>query len=91
MVGDLATCARELVLAIFRLAVADYVGVAYGHDEPGPDKRTRVNPKVQADAAKFLTSPWATHLGELAGFPAHAVWKCAQPERLRENDLRRAA
>jgi hypothetical protein len=91
VVGDLATCARELVLAVFRLAVADYVGVAYGHDEPGPDKRTRVNPKVQADAAKFLTSPWATHLGELAGFSAHTVWKCAQPERLPENDLRLAA
>ena len=91
MVGDLATCARELVLAVFRLAVADYVGGAYGHDEPGPDKRTRVNPEVQADAAKFLTSPWATHLGELAGFSARTVWKVAQPERLRENDLRRAA
>ncbi|HEV2035108.1 MAG TPA: hypothetical protein VGU71_13080 [Candidatus Dormibacteraeota bacterium] len=91
MVGDLATCARELVLAVFRLAVADYVGVAYGHDEPGPDKRTRVNPKVQSDAAKFLTSPWATHLGELAGFSAHVVWNSSQPERLRENDLRRAA
>jgi hypothetical protein len=91
VVGDLATCARELVLAVFRLAVADYVGIAYGHDEPGPDKRTKVNPKIKADAAKFLTSPWATHLGELAGFSAHAVWKCTQPECLRENDLRRAA
>jgi len=91
MVGDLGPCARELVLAVFRLAVADYVGIAYGHDEPGPDKRTRVNPEAQVDAAKFLTSPWATHLGELAGFSAHTVWKGAQPERLRENDLRRAA
>jgi hypothetical protein len=91
MVGDLATCARELVLAVFRLAVADYVGIVYGHDEPGPNKGTRVNPEVQADAAKFLTSPWSTHLGELAGFSAHTVWKCAQRERLLENDLRRAA
>ncbi len=91
MGGDLSDCARELVLAIFRLAVADYQGVAYGHDEPGPNKYTRINPEVQSEAATFLTSQWAAHLGELAGFSAHAVWKNAQPERLRENDLRRAA
>jgi len=89
--GDLPTCARELVLAVFRLAVADYQGVAYGHDEPGPNKYTRIKPKVQSEAATFLTSEWATHLGELAGFSARTVWKNAQPERLRENGLRRAA
>ena len=91
MGGDLPTCARELVLAVFRLAVSDYQGVAYGHDEPGPNKYTRIKPKVQSEAATFLTSHWATHLGELAGFSARTVWKNAQPERLRENDLRRAA
>ncbi len=52
---------------------------------------TRINPKVQSEAATFLTSLWATHLGELAGFSARTVWRNAQPERLRENDLRRAA
>ena len=91
MSGDLPTCARELVLAVFRLSVADYQGVAYGHDDPGPNKYTRIKPKVQSEAATFLTSLWATHLGELAGFSARTVWKNAQPERLRENDLRRAA
>ena len=91
MVEGLVICARDLVLAIFRLAVADYQGVAYGHDEPGPNKYTGINPKVQSEAAKFLTSPWAAHLGDLAGFSAHTVWKSAQPERLRENVLRRAA
>ncbi len=91
MSGDLPTCARELVLAVFRLAVADYQGVAYGHDEPGPNKYTQINPKVQSEAATFLTSLWATHLGELAGFSAQTVWTNAQPERLRENDVRRAA
>ena len=91
MVEGLAICARDLVLAIFRLAVADHLGVCYGHDEPGPNKYTRINPKVQSDAAQFLTSSWATHLGDLAGFSAHTVWKHAQPERLLENDLRRAA
>ena len=28
--------ARDLVLAIFRLAVCDYLGLSYGHD--GPDR-----------------------------------------------------
>ena len=91
MCGDLPTCARELVLAVFRLAVADYQGVAYGHDGPRPNKYTRINPKVQSEAATFLTSQWATHLGDLAGFSANTVWASAQPDRLRENDLRRAA
>ena len=91
MVEGLAICARDLVLAVFRLAVADYQGFAYGHDGPGPNKYTRIDPKVQSEAAQFLTSSWATHLGDLAGFSAHTVWKSAQPERLRENDLRRAA
>ena len=91
MIEGLAICARDMVLAVFRLAVADYLGVAYGHDEAGPNKYTRIHPKVQSEAAKFLTSSWATHLGDLAGFSAHTVWKSAQPERLRENDLRRAA
>jgi hypothetical protein len=91
MVEGLHICARDLVLAVFRLAVADYLGVAYGHDEAGPNKCARINPEVQSEAAAFLTSQWATHLGELAGFSAHTVWKSAQPERLLENDLRRAA
>ena len=82
MSGDLAIAARELVLAIFRLAFTDYVGVAYGHDEPGPDRHTRIDPKVQAEAATFFTSPWARHLGELAGFSAQTAWNEAQRNRL---------
>ena len=27
--------ARDLILAIFRLAVADYLGLAFSHDGPG--------------------------------------------------------
>ncbi len=91
MNGDLTTAARELVLAVFRLAFADYVGVAHGHDEPGRDRYRRINPDVQAEAAKFLTSPWASHLGDLAGFPARTVWKEAQQHHLQDNGLRRAA
>ena len=32
-------CSRDLVLAILRLAVTDYLGIAYGHDHPVPTKR----------------------------------------------------
>ena len=91
MSDDLALGAQDLVLAVFRLAVSDYLGVAYGHDEPGPDKHTRVNLKVQAHAAKFLTSQWASHLGDLAGLSAQTVWIEAHQERLREDRLRRPA
>jgi len=80
---DLAVSALELVKAVFRLAFCDYVGKAYGHDEPYDDKYTRINPELQAEAATFLTSPWAIHLGDLAGFPALRVWKQAQRDRLR--------
>ena len=83
MNGDLTIAVRDLVLAVFRLAFADYVGVAYGHDEPGPYKYTRINPEIQAEAAEFLTSRWAFHLGDLAGFPAQTVWKEARRDRLR--------
>ena len=89
MSDDLAIGAQDLVLAVFRLAVSDYLGVAYGHDEPGPDKHTRVNLKVQAHAAKFLTSQCAAHLGDLAGLSAQTVWNEAHQERLREDRLRR--
>src|SRR5579859_2869199 len=75
--------ALELVQAVFRLAFCDYVGKAYGHDEPYDDKYMRINPELQAAAANFLTSPWATHLGDLAGFPAQRVWKQAQRDHLR--------
>lgn len=83
MSDDLVISALELVKAVFRLAFCDYVGKAYGHDEPYDDKYTRINPELQAEAATFLTSPWATHLGDLAGFPAQRVWKQAQRDHLR--------
>ena len=76
--GDLGECARTLVQAVFRLAFCDYIGVAYGHDEPGPDKWIRLNTELQADAARFLTSMWGAHLGDLAGLTAMTVWKQAR-------------
>ena len=78
MSGDLGECVRTLVLAIFRLAFCDYIGSAYGHDEPGPDKWIRLNAVLQADAEKFLTSVWGAHLADLAGMTAKMIWKRAQ-------------
>ena len=89
MLEDTAVCARDLVLAVFRLAVADHLGVCYGHDEPGPNKRTKGN--FHAEAADFLLSPWAAHLADLAGFSVHTVWKKAQRQRLQDVELGRAA
>ena len=83
MHGDLGECARTLIQAVFRLAFCDYIGVAYGHDEPGPDKWTKLNPTLQTDAEKFLTSEWAAHLGDLAGLTTRVVWKQAQRNLLR--------
>lgn len=82
MSGDLGECARCLVQAIFRLAFCDYVGIAYGYDEPYPDKYTRINRELQAEAAMFLTSRWAAHLGDLAGYRAQRVWRQAQRDHL---------
>lgn len=75
---DLGECVLTLVQAVFRLAFCDYIGLAYGHDEPGPDKWIRLNAELQADAASFLTSVWGAHLADLAGLTAKAVWTQAQ-------------
>ena len=82
MGSDLGECARSLVQAVFRLAFCDYVGIAYGYDEPYPDKYTRINRELQAEAATFLTSRWAVHLGDLAGYRAQMVWMRAQRDHL---------
>ena len=66
-------CSRDLVLAIFRLAVSDYLGIAYGHDEPGPMKCT-VRSRNQ-EAELFLKSPWCSYLCDLIGLSPGAVWR----------------
>ena len=91
MVDGLPICPRDLVLAVFRLAVADHLGVCYGHDEPGPYKRTKDSFQAEAEAADFLVSPWAAHLADLAGLSVRTVWKEAQRQRLRDVELDRAA
>jgi hypothetical protein len=69
-------CARDLVLAVFRLAVSDYLGLSYGHD--GFDRARRIHSPFPADARLFLTSRWAGHLAEMAGLVAETVWREAQ-------------
>jgi hypothetical protein len=76
---DRAETARDLVLAIFRLAVCDYLGLSFGHD--GPDRSRHCGPPGRAAEARlFLTSSWAAHLAELAGFRADLVWREARAE-----------
>jgi hypothetical protein len=72
--------ARDLVLAIFRLAVCDYLGFSYGHDGPDRPRICRA-PQDAADPALFLTSSWAAHLAEMAGFSSELVWREARSSR----------
>jgi hypothetical protein len=64
--------ARDLVLSIVRLAVADYLGVCFGHDEPGPYKRMHGN--FQFEGAEFLRSSLGCAPGGSLAVSAHVVW-----------------
>jgi hypothetical protein len=64
-----AEACRDLVLAIFRLAVCDLLGRRYGYDGPVSYQRLRTNRRSERRAAEaFLMSDWAGDLGDLAGF-----------------------
>ncbi len=69
--------ARDLILAVFRLAVADYLGLAFSHDGPGPVRRTRRTP-FRGQAGFFLASAWAAYLADLVGLQASAIWREAR-------------
>lgn len=69
--------ARDLTLAIFRLAVADYLGLAFGHDGPGPARRTRRAPYVRA-SRPVSPKRWARYLADLIGLEASAIWREAR-------------
>jgi hypothetical protein len=72
--------ARDLVLAIFRLAVCDYLGLSYGHD--GADRpRTCRTGHGALEAGLFLASAWASDLAEMAGFRSERVWREARSSR----------
>ena len=68
--------ARELILAIFRLGVADYLGQSYSHDGDAPARYagTRYRP----GAAAFLASTWAEWLADLINLDSNAVWREAR-------------
>jgi hypothetical protein len=83
LIRDLDECIRDLIAGVFRLAFCDYVGLAYSHDEPGPVKYIQINRELQLGAERFLTSPWAAHLGDQAGLTAKEVWRRAQLELVR--------
>ncbi|MGH7860819.1 MAG: hypothetical protein ACRENM_03755 [Candidatus Dormibacteraceae bacterium] len=71
--------ALDLILAIFRLAVADAVGIGYGHDQPG--RRRLVGGRHRTAAMAFLGSAWANHLGDLINLDAGEVRARAERER----------
>lgn len=88
--------ASELILAVFRLAVADYLGSSYSHDGCAPVRKA--SNRFKSDAAIFLTSIWAGYLADLGGFEASAVWRevcyldqTARPGRRDEKMVRTAA
>ena len=87
-------CSRDLVLAILRLAVTDYLGIAYGHDHPVPTKRIPRNRYYEAE--NFLKSPWCAYLSDLIGLPRDLVWReallvASPPRSERPSELRFAA
>src|ERR1700738_2299618 len=59
--------ARDLVLAIFRLAVCDYRGLSYAHDGPDRTRACRTRQHL-AEAGLFLRGALAAHLADIAGF-----------------------
>jgi len=69
--------ARDLILAIFRLAVADYLGLAFSHNGLGPVRPTRRAPYAR-QAGLFLASAWARYLADLIGLEASAIWREAR-------------
>jgi hypothetical protein len=73
---------RDLILAVFRLAVADYLGLSYNHDGIGPTRR--VKQRFRADADAFLRSEWAACLGDQIGVQAPSI--CAEAVRLGAQD-----
>ncbi len=64
--------AEQLIVALFRLAVADYRGLSYGYDEPG--RRRRVNSRHRDEAAAFLQGAWAAYLADMINLRSDVIW-----------------
>ena len=76
---DIGAC--ELVVAIFRMAVADAQAVAYGHEETIPIRHVR--PRHRPEANDFFELPWAGYLAETIGLcPAEVRRRAATLARL---------
>lgn len=69
--------ARDLILAVFRLAVADYLGLAFSYEGAGPVRQTRRAPYV-GQAGLFLASAWAAYLADQVGLQGSAIWREAR-------------
>lgn len=69
--GPIEEGCQLLVVAIFRLAVCDLIGVSYNH-EATRSRRIRRRDDSQ-EALLFLRSHWARELGELACIPVDEV------------------
>jgi hypothetical protein len=78
-VDGISEGARDLIVAVFRVAVADYLALAYGHDEPSRPRPVR--PRYRADAELFLRGPWAACLGDWINLSSSAVLAQAQAAR----------
>jgi hypothetical protein len=77
--NDRAEAVCDLVLAVIRLAICDYVGIAYGHDGPIPPKRTRTR-AYAGDAEHFLAGPWAAYLADQVGLRSDLLWREARDQ-----------
>jgi hypothetical protein len=73
--------AKELIVAIFRLAVADYLGHSYSHDMDAPVRAT--SNAFSSEAATFLKSADASYFADLVGLDGLAIW--SEARRLRES------
>jgi hypothetical protein len=79
--------ARELIIAIFRLAVCDFLGISYSHDQVAPARTTKY--PAPHGSALFLSGAWATHLADLVALSGPAIW--CEARRLRDAiDVRKA-
>jgi hypothetical protein len=65
--------AIELIVAVFRLAVADYFGHSYSFDICAPIRRT--SNRHRSNAAEFLSGVQARYLADQIGLDASSIWR----------------
>ena len=75
--NDRAEAVCDLVLAVIRLAICDYVGIAYGHDGPIPPKRTKTRAYASMPNASSPARGLHTWQTKSASVP---IFSCGKPE-----------